>query len=191
MTVWRGLVVSTHPGEVLQSVRLGAEPVHRRSGAPVGPSQQDVSGAIRAEAIGPVGIGEVLLQLKGKWFQEEVPEAHIGEVAPSFHMHQQGHMIERRAEALATCLVHLTLDTVQAESEILQQRGEQAIELVAESTTSLPNDLVIEPLRVQFDGDPGADVEILERDVQKMCPMKRLQTVGIRGRRSAQPDALQ
>lgn len=105
--------------------------------------------------------------------QERAPEAHVGQAWSVVGVHVQGEVAER--DAVGPDLRREQLDL---EAERSQQRGERAVELVAETATPSHRQLVDQRVLVQHDRLPEMDAEVLERhrcaDVARGgCTMRR------------------
>ncbi len=59
-----------------------------------------------------------------------------------------------------------------------EQRGEGTVQLIAETTTVVADDLVREAVSIEDDLAPQADVEVLERNGQHVLVVQRTQSVG-------------
>ena len=77
------------------------------------------------------------------------------------------------------------------EAELLQQPPEEPIELIAETTSPPPHDLVVERWEREDDRVAQGDVEILERHGEHVGPMKLPQSLGCRVARALVTDPLQ
>ena len=80
-----------------------------------------------------------------------------------------GHVAERRSE-LAGITCDGGSDQVNGETQVLQGAGQQAVDLVADTSTLVAEDLSRDRERVDVDDLPGVDHQVLERDGCRPVP---------------------
>ncbi len=91
------------------------------------------------------------------------------------HVHEQGHVtvVGNDRTVLAP---HRGRQPIDVESELLQQPGEQPVELITEPSQTAKNNLVIRGLFSKVDGDSQVDIEVLERYALEVRRMRSART---------------
>jgi len=135
-------------------------------------------------------IAGMLGLLERKRTEKGISEPDVREPGTVVEVDAQPHVVEGNAEA-SVGTAHLSAQERRAEAELGQEPREGSVELVAESATASANDLVENLRWLQKDGNPAMDVEVLERDAQKVPFVKRRQTIGGRAPRKGGSNAFQ
>jgi hypothetical protein len=121
-------------------------------------------------------------------FQKQFTKAYVGE--PSLiEIDTQREMIKLRAFAAIR-----TSDAGgkqrDSKSQGSKQRSKRSVQLVAEASTFLLNDLVDDRIAVENDASAG-DVEVFEWDCKQVCAMKLAQSLSVGDCAVVVPDAFQ
>jgi hypothetical protein len=111
-----------------------------------------------------------LLELGPRFEREGAPKGvtkpDVGEIG-TVELDSERHVIERDPEATLFSR-HFGCQQVHSESHFSQQPRERRVELVAETPAPRFHDLVKNPILIEHDRHAPANVQILERDFEKM-----------------------
>ncbi len=137
----------------------------------------------------PAGVLLLAIGVEAERLDEGVSESYVRKPLPVVDRDEQSQMIELRTVG-AVCACDTGGEERHLEVESAQERGEGAIELVAEAAPALVDDLA-DKGRFVDDNRAMADVEVLERNGQHMASMQLTEGVDRRFARAATADAME
>lgn len=98
-------------------------------------------------------------------------------------------MVERWPVATREPVLHLAWEYIHLEAQFGQQPAKEAVVLIAEASSAMVHDLVVQKWEVELDSNPAVHREVLKRHRQEVAGVQlphHLQA-GLRGARK--PDA--
>ncbi len=132
----------------------------------------------------------MFLAVQRQRLDEGIAEADIGDPRLALKLYEQNQMIKFRAK-LSVLVRHPAREQGHVISQLAQQGGEQAVELVTEPAAALAHDLVEESSFVQNDGPPEMDVQVFEWDRQHVAAVQPAQNIERRLARPIVADAFE
>jgi hypothetical protein len=160
-------VVVTPWGEILERSRLEGESVlwtKDRGSARL--SVQDPPTTLLAKPVDETLLLELRTGLQRERVAKGVTKPDVGKIG-TVELHAECHVIERNPKA-ALFSGHLGGKQVHSNPYLSQKPRKRRVELVAEPSAPLFHNLVKNALLIEHDRDASPDVQILERDLEKM-----------------------